>query len=102
MKSPCIGACKSSGNMCVGCQRTTKEIAEWQRYTDAQRDQIMAEIKGEASSHNCPVCQSSAQCDIQNGKQTCWCFDIEKRDTSTIEKSGLCMCRKCLSSLPIQ
>ncbi|WP_428800393.1 cysteine-rich CWC family protein [Vibrio kyushuensis] len=101
MKSPCIGACKSNGDMCTGCQRTTKEIAEWQSYSDAQRNVIMNELRGEASSHQCPKCNAQTQCDVQNGKETCWCFYIEKRDSADVKEYGVCLCRKCLSSLPI-
>ena len=102
MKTPCKAACKNEGGMCSGCQRTMDEIVQWQHFSDEERDEKMAVLSGEKTTHTCPTCGQGAHCDIAEGKDTCWCFELEKRDTSSIEKSGQCMCRHCLSSLPIQ
>lgn len=78
------------------------EIVNWQHVTDEERDQAMAALSGQNSTHTCPSCGQNAQCDIQDGKEHCWCFELEKRDTSQLEKSDHCLCRACLSALPLQ
>ncbi|MCG9576260.1 cysteine-rich CWC family protein [Vibrio tubiashii] len=100
MKTPCIAACKNNDGICSGCHRTMDEIVNWRHLSDQERDQVMANLSGKTSTHNCPSCHQPAQCDISQGKSTCWCFEIEKRDTSDLPKTGTCLCRKCLSKLP--
>lgn len=78
------------------------EVINWRHFSDQQRDHVMANLSGENASHTCPSCSKPAQCDISQGKDTCWCFEIEKRDTSSIPKTGSCLCRKCLSKLPVE
>jgi len=102
MKTPCIAACKNNGGICGGCHRTMNEIIGWKSLSDEQREQVMQNLSSEGATHQCPKCDQPAQCDISAGKETCWCFELEKRDTSGVPKQGLCMCRKCLSALPIE
>ena len=44
--TPCVQVCAvdSESGLCLGCLRTLKEIAEWSRYTDAERAALMAEL----------------------------------------------------------
>lgn len=43
--SPCIGVCTLDGaGYCIGCRRSAGEIADWIRYSDAQRARLMDEI----------------------------------------------------------
>ncbi|RTZ17561.1 DUF1289 domain-containing protein [Vibrio aquaticus] len=100
MKTPCIAACKNNDGICSGCHRTMDEIANWRHYTDQERDQAIERISAKQSTHSCPNCRQPAQCDISIGKSTCWCFNIEKRDTSDLPSSDSCLCRKCLTALP--
>jgi predicted Fe-S protein YdhL (DUF1289 family) len=45
MISPCVNVCKVNENgICIGCYRTTDEIANWSKYTDKQRLEIMESI----------------------------------------------------------
>lgn len=46
--TPCIGVCKLDPhtNLCVGCKRTLEEIAKWQQYTDAQKQEIIKNLLG--------------------------------------------------------
>ena len=46
IKSPCLTICQVDPRFrqCVGCGRTIKEISEWARLTDADRERIMAEL----------------------------------------------------------
>jgi hypothetical protein len=41
--SPCLKVCMVDGRTrhCVGCYRTLPEIAQWSRFTDAEREAIM-------------------------------------------------------------
>jgi len=44
IRTPCIKVCVvdgASGN-CLGCGRTLGEIAQWARFSDAERDAVMA------------------------------------------------------------
>ncbi|GAD66743.1 hypothetical protein VPR01S_05_00380 [Vibrio proteolyticus NBRC 13287] len=102
MKSPCIAACKNQGGICLGCNRTMEEIIQWRHLSDDQRDTIIDSLQGKITSHQCPSCGQNAQCDIAAGKNHCWCFELEQRDTSSMENNDQCLCRKCLTSLPIE
>jgi uncharacterized protein len=43
IKTPCIKVCVVDGasGYCLGCGRTLGEIAQWARFSDEQRDDIM-------------------------------------------------------------
>ena len=46
MISPCINICRLNNNgICVGCYRTVNEIANWTKYTDAERSEIISILK---------------------------------------------------------
>lgn len=45
IESPCISVCKLSGDVCVGCGRTTSEIMQWQRM---KRPEKMATVRNAA------------------------------------------------------
>lgn len=47
MKSPCVSICMMdpSADICMGCCRTLDEIADWHKYTDEQREQVMSQLK---------------------------------------------------------
>ncbi|MCW8334778.1 DUF1289 domain-containing protein [Vibrio sp. SCSIO 43135] len=101
MKTPCIAACKNNGGICQGCHRTIDEIVQWQHVTEQERDEVMAELTKQKQTHLCQSCGEPAWCDISAGKSTCWCFNVEQRDTSSLVNSDQCICRKCLNALPI-
>lgn len=44
--TPCVKVCMVDGQsgLCLGCLRTLAEIAEWSRFSDADRDVILAEL----------------------------------------------------------
>ncbi|WP_087820549.1 DUF1289 domain-containing protein [Photobacterium aquimaris] len=100
MKSPCVAKCKNNAGICGGCLRTMSEISHWIAYPEQQQLAIMADIKAIKATHQCQQCQQPAQCDIKAGKATCWCFDIEPRQTLP-GSVATCLCRHCLSSQPI-
>ena len=45
IRSPCVGVCTLENDICIGCFRTSKQIAEWAFYTDEERETIMKESK---------------------------------------------------------
>ncbi|PKF81212.1 DUF1289 domain-containing protein [Vibrio sp. vnigr-6D03] len=102
MKSPCIAACKNNAGICSGCLRTIDEIIGWKDKSEKQRSDVTDKLSGQQTTHECAQCGSSTFCEISAGGSHCWCFDIEKRDTSGLTKTGTCLCRKCLSELPIE
>lgn len=49
--SPCVNVCRLDENdMCVGCFRTSREIAEWLSYTPGQRAEIIERLPARAES----------------------------------------------------
>ncbi|MDN3701864.1 cysteine-rich CWC family protein [Vibrio artabrorum] len=102
MKTPCRAACKNNGGICSGCHRTMDEIIGWAGLSESERGTVMRNLSGANSTHQCPQCGEHAQCDIRSGKETCWCFSLEKRETTSAPNAGVCLCRQCLSSLPIE
>ena len=46
ISSPCNGICimDEDTGLCVGCLRTSDEIANWEEYSDEQRVEVMREI----------------------------------------------------------
>ena len=43
--SPCIGVCTlGPGDICLGCLRSSEEIANWQNLSVHDRSRIMAEL----------------------------------------------------------
>ena len=44
--SPCIKVCVVDGasGLCLGCFRTLPEIARWERYSDDERDALIAAL----------------------------------------------------------
>ena len=46
VESPCVGVCDLGPDYwCKGCYRTNDEIKNWLKYSDEERDAIMAEIE---------------------------------------------------------
>jgi len=44
--TPCVKVCfvDPKAGVCLGCFRTMEELGCWTRYSDAERDAIMAEL----------------------------------------------------------
>ncbi len=100
MRTPCVAKCKNQDGICGGCFRTMTEITEWRHMDEVKQSDTINSIQGVSATHTCSLCGKPAFCDISAGKSTCWCFEIEKRDTSGIESPD-CLCRECLSKLPL-
>jgi len=39
--SPCVKVCKVENKVCIGCGRTTHEIAEWFKASDRRKREII-------------------------------------------------------------
>lgn len=52
--SPCNGICimDEDTEICVGCLRTSDEIANWEDYSDEQRAEVMREITQREAEQN--------------------------------------------------
>lgn len=52
--SPCNGICimDEDTGLCVGCLRTSDEIAKWEDYSDEQRADVMREITQREAEQN--------------------------------------------------
>ena len=46
ISSPCNGICimDEDTELCVGCLRTSDEIANWEEYSEEQRTEVLREI----------------------------------------------------------
>ncbi|WP_296595605.1 DUF1289 domain-containing protein [Phenylobacterium sp.] len=46
IKTPCIKVCVVDGEsgLCLGCYRRLSEVAAWARFSDEERDRILAEL----------------------------------------------------------
>ncbi len=46
--TPCVKVCivDPESNLCLGCQRTLMEIAGWARFSEEEREALMAELPG--------------------------------------------------------
>ena len=52
--SPCIGICRidESSGLCVGCARTSEEVATWRGASTTVLERIWAELPGHFSPHS--------------------------------------------------
>lgn len=48
ISTPCVQVCivEPTTGFCLGCKRTLPEIAQWSRFTDARRAEILAALPG--------------------------------------------------------
>ena len=46
--SPCVAICRldAAGHVCLGCKRTSAEIARWMIMTEDEREALLAELPG--------------------------------------------------------
>lgn len=47
-------------------------------------------------THSCPECSTPVQCEISQGKATCWCFTALPQHRE-VDWGGLCLCKGCLT-----
>ncbi|MBX3485879.1 DUF1289 domain-containing protein [Phenylobacterium sp.] len=51
IRTPCIKVCVVDGEsgLCLGCYRKLAEVAQWTRFTDAEREAILEDLPGRRS-----------------------------------------------------
>lgn len=49
--TPCVQVCivDPESSLCLGCQRTLMEIAGWSRFSETEREALMAQLPGRRS-----------------------------------------------------
>ncbi|MBL6771507.1 MAG: DUF1289 domain-containing protein [Rhizobiales bacterium] len=43
--SPCVKICKVENDICIGCGRTTREIAEWFKASETRKREIIERLR---------------------------------------------------------
>jgi uncharacterized protein len=53
VKSPCVNVCQMDPErgLCLGCKRTLDEIARWAAMSDAEREEVLKELKNRAETN---------------------------------------------------
>lgn len=68
-----------------------------------RRDNIMQDpVKQEVDRKGariCPHCGAEFTCDLEAGKETCWCFEVTRLNRESLRPSMGCLCPKCLEML---
>lgn len=47
-------------------------------------------------THSCPECTAPVQCEISQGKASCWCFTVIPQHRE-VDWGGECLCKGCLT-----
>jgi hypothetical protein len=63
-------------------------------------DKLIEKLKGQKGNSRCTKCGTPFQCQIREGKSSCWCFWVEtdepQGDPMMLEDPD-CMCKNCLT-----
>lgn len=105
--SPCMKVCTldESGTYCLGCLRSSREIAAWGALTDTQRAHIigtlperhrlMEGVEAELETRQCSQCGTPFGCGADGPEGACWCV----RYPPVAPKPGAtCLCPACLAA----
>jgi uncharacterized protein len=62
IQTPCIKVCivEPRTGLCLGCGRTTVEIAGWTAFTDAERSSVMARLPARVKAMLEPAAEAAA------------------------------------------
>jgi uncharacterized protein len=52
IKSPCIDVCITREGVCIGCYRTTEEMAAWPTMSEQQKQEVLEKIKARRPSQD--------------------------------------------------
>lgn len=47
-------------------------------------------------THSCPGCNAPVRCEIEQGKNTCWCFTVHNQRPE-VDWDSQCLCQHCLT-----
>ncbi len=98
--SPCIKQCRldASGRLCLGCRRTTTEIAGWSGFDERQKRAVLQRLAKSLPIRTecCPKCGNAFECGSGGQNGGCWCMDwpatLPVNDAATA-----CLCPVCLA-----
>jgi predicted Fe-S protein YdhL (DUF1289 family) len=105
--SPCIKVCTldPSGRVCIGCLRTTDEIAMWVAFSDARRAQVIAALperhrllgghETTLEPRQCSRCGTPFGCGASGPDNACWCT---RYPTVAPVAGSTCLCPACLAA----
>ncbi len=105
--SPCMKVCTldAGGSYCLGCLRTTREIALWGSLPETQRAHVIGTLperhrllEGVAAAletRRCPTCGTPFGCGARGPEGACWCT----RYPPVAPQAGAgCLCPACLAA----
>ncbi|QFI54625.1 DUF1289 domain-containing protein [Aeromonas simiae] len=95
MPSPCTGACRAVGGLCVSCGRTLAEIGRWSAMDEAEQGRVMDELAGRRATQCCERCGEPLYCAVTAGEgiAACWCS--QTRPLPFEATASGCLCRRC-------
>lgn len=106
--SPCMKVCTldESGRYCLGCLRTTDEIALWGSLTDETRTRVIGalperhrRLEGEATeldARRCSQCGTPFGCGANGPEGACWCGRYPPVKPTA---GATCLCPACLAAV---
>lgn len=98
--SPCQQRCQldATGESCVSCRRSIKEIAGWPGFSDFEKKAVwnrLLALPPVAQSKRCPRCHNSFSCGVSGPEQSCWCAALPH--IMPLQAAGSdCLCPACL------
>lgn len=107
LESPCIGVCTldETGRACLGCCRTTDEIAVWVVLDHDERARIIGELaerrrRRDGSSlllepRQCSRCGTRFGCGAGDPHNACWCSSYPPIRP---DAAMACLCPACLAA----
>ena len=51
IKTPCIKICKIQNGVCIGCKRTRFEIANWTKFSNKKREDVLIKLHLKIKDH---------------------------------------------------
>jgi predicted Fe-S protein YdhL (DUF1289 family) len=107
LASPCIGVCTldASQTVCLGCCRTTNEIAVWVAMTPEERAEVIGQLPERRrridgvttplEPRSCTQCGTAFGCGANGPEGTCWCNRYPP--VAPVEGAS-CLCPACLAA----
>lgn len=100
--SPCINVCQlnEAGTHCIGCHRSVEEIANWSKYSNAQKHAVLDRIATGSPTplvrdKTCQRCGKTFGCGTGGKNGGCWCSDFP--NVLPLGLTGAeCLCPDCL------
>ncbi|AXK40391.1 DUF1289 domain-containing protein [Crenobacter cavernae] len=101
--SPCVKLCQldDARAFCTGCRRTLDEIAQWSKYSAAQKRAVWARLESESPTpvgraKRCERCDAEFACGSGGRDGRCWCNELPQVLPLAAD-GGDCLCPNCLA-----